>query len=184
MLLLLYALPFLFYLVAIFSTTFVLGLTGDEGGLFLACLISVMCIFFLFILLIAFIYPFAMRGIVLREMGIREALGHGWRVLRDNLGSILILALIFFLIYLLIYGILAAISLPLWLSTFFAQMGAVSSGGPIPDFSRFYVTIAGIGIVGSIVNVFLVPWQSATFTLAYREFTEKKPPEMVVEPAV
>lgn len=197
-LILLYAPAILFYLVGLFGIITVLtassmssdfsGASGDgllaQGGLFLACMLSLFCVYIFLIILVAFIYPFAMRGIVLRQMGIREGIGHGWRVLRGNLGSILILAFIFFLIYLLVYAILTAVSLPFMLPLFSAFSDPTSMGDPTQFFNSFYRVLIPFVIGGAFITLFLLPWQSAAFTLAYKQFTEKKPLELVIEPTI
>ncbi len=173
LLIVLYGPVFVLYFMGVFGVTFMTVLSGDEGGVFLACLLGVFCIFLFLVLLVAFIYPFAMRGIILRGMGIRDSISHGWQVLRGNLGSILVLVFIFFLIYLIIYLVAFAIAAPFALPAFIAQMEGISAGIPPTEIGWFYNLFLPFSLVISLIAVFLTPWQSAVFTLAYKQFTGK-----------
>jgi len=182
-LLLLYAPFFFFVFVGTFSVTFAtLSLGNDETGVLLACLLGLVCVVLFLGIFISFIYPFAMRGVVIRGMGIREAMGHGWAVLRANLGNILILALIFFVVYLLIYGIGFVIALP-FMSGMVSSVFDPASIDPQQFMNSFYWALLPFSIVGSLISVFLIPWQSATFTLAYKQFTGMGPIEKAAEPS-
>ena len=58
------------------------------GGL-LACVLVPLGI------IVTVIYPFAQRGLILKQMGIIESIRHGWQVVRDNVGDVILLIIAF-----------------------------------------------------------------------------------------
>jgi hypothetical protein len=150
------------------SGTLAAGLGG--GMLIFLCLL---CGLGIFALALSFIYPFAFRGIVLRDLGVIDSLRHGWQTLKKNLGEVILLALAFFLINIIVLIIAAAILVPVGLVV----------GVPIAMLGRTDATtlqgiLAALGIVVGLVIFALIAaiataWQSSTFTLAYLQWTGK-----------
>ncbi len=147
-----------------------MGILGTAGFLFL-CLL---CLLVPLGIVLSLIYPFAYRGIMLRNLGVVDSIRHGWRVLRDNLGQILLLGLVFFVIGLIVGAIAIGIVGLLGLGT--GLLGILMSGGQ-PTTTQIVAGITGflvIAIIFAIVSAVITAWRSATFTLAYEQWTGKQ----------
>jgi hypothetical protein len=157
------------------------GLAGILGtlGIGLLCLL---CLLIPLTIVLNLIYPFAYRGIMLRDLGVMDSIRHGWRVLRDNLGHILVLGLIFLVINFVLSLISGAIVGLLGLSTGVLQ--TLFSGAEVST-SQWVSTGLGflaIALVFSLISAVIVAWRSATFTLAYQQWTGKEPLKETVAP--
>lgn len=145
------------------------GLLGTAGVIFL-CLL---CLLIPLSIVLSFIYPFAFRGMMLRNMGVMESIRHGWAVLRSHLGDILVLGLIFFVIGLLVGLVSGAIIGLLGVST--GLISVLMSGGE-PTTAQIVAGIVGFlatAVVFAIISAIVIAWRSATFTLAYEQWTGK-----------
>ncbi len=177
-----------FAMIAVLVLSLVIGAAGagaasgdGEGllaGMGLLVILAICCLgglVFLAALVASFVYPFAYRGIMLREMGVVASIRHGWRVLRENLGQILLLALPFFVIMLIAVGAYLAVYYAISFPAIMAQMNDALTGTP--------PTTAGMGTLSPLFLVLYVvyvlvisviaTWQSATFTLGYLQWTGK-----------
>lgn len=155
---------------------------GDPGafpagvGFAILCIVGLLCLLIPLGIVITFIYPFAIRGTVLQNLGVTDSISHGWRVLRENLAEIILLAILFLVIN-VIYGFVIGIVLLPPALILFAPLAAMSfegrSFGPLE-----ILLIAGaglcIGLIGAALQSILTTWQSTTFTLAYKQFTGKQ----------
>ena len=175
---LLYGVPVILYSIALVLVFIVISLSAFAGGagpdellagmglvgtVLICCLSSV---FLLSMILLWFIYPFATRGIMLRRMGVIESIRHGWRVTRENLGEIILLALPFVLVYLLFGALFVAVYFIIALP---GIEDALLNGTMMFASWRFLVAFVVYGIVGALLNT----WQSATLTLGYLQWTGK-----------
>ncbi len=123
-------------------------------------------------LFIQFIYPFAFRGVVLRELGARGAIRHGWRVLRGNFGEILPLALLYGVIMVVLIGLWYAAFLGIYFGLIFSL---VSGGEPSPAFLGIIgIVLLGVSLASIVAGAILVAWRSAAFTIGYRRWTAPK----------
>jgi hypothetical protein len=146
------------------------GVAGVMAGL-LACICPSVCLLIILVAVLAQIRIYAERAAILEGLGWVEAFSRGWRVLRSNLGTTILLWLVFVVLGLVIGGIAFAIMLPILL-----PVGALmaNAGGSTPN-AALLVPICGFGllgivvaaIIGAVVNTFT----SATWTVAYREMT-------------
>lgn len=142
------------------------------GGLALV-FVCLMCLLVPFFIALSLIYPFAFRGIILRDLGAMDGIRHGWQTLKQHLGEIILLSLAFFLINIIIIIVAAAILAPI----------ALVVGVPLIALSGTDATVltgilAALGVVVGLVVFALISaiatsWQSSTFTLAYLEWTGK-----------
>jgi hypothetical protein len=148
------------------------GLLAGFGGLAIlfCCLLGVVI---LLTLVLSLLYPFAFRGIVLRGLGVIDSIKHGWRVLRDNLGNIILLGLAFFLIGIAILILGAAILVPVALvvGVPFAML-AQTDANFLQGLLAVLGILAGVIIVAAI-SAITTAWQSSAFTLAYLQWTGK-----------
>ncbi len=155
------------------------GSSGDNQGIaaIVGSLgIAVLCLLCLMLplgIVLSLIYPFAYRGMMLRGLGVMDAIRHGWRVLRDNLGEVLLLGLIFFVINLviglIIGAIVAAVGIGGGLFSLMLTNGEITTG---------QMVAAGLGLlavtlIAAAINAVITAWRSATFTLAYEQWTGK-----------
>lgn len=121
------------------------------------------------------LYLFAIRGIILHRLSAMKGIGHGWRVVRNNLGRIVLFTLPFLVLYLLLRLAISA------LQTTFIGSGVLEyqfltgwiSGSFSPDFWRYLLIFVLIFVLSTLLNGVLAAWQSATFTLAYLQWTGK-----------
>jgi hypothetical protein len=141
-------------------------------GLFLACLIPLLCVIFILAIVIFFIDLFAVRGIVIRNLGVVAALQHSWSVIRGNLLEVILLGLILLVIGFLFSLAVGAALLPLGFlfaaPTIFSLLandsvsfGAVATTG---------VGLICLGIAAAVLNSIWIAYQSTAYTLAYRYF--------------
>ncbi len=157
------------------------GMSFAAIPILLGCLA---CVLGILGLIITFVQPFSVRGLVLRNLGVTESIGHGWRVLRENLGNILILALIFLVIGIVV-GLIGVFVAGLLAAPFVLPivLGLVRDTG----LTTLNIVLAVLGalvfiLVTAAISSILVAYQSTTFTLAYQEFTGMGTAEKQPEP--
>lgn len=153
--------------------TVAFGGTQDSGGADLVGLLSLLglCCLAIMIIIPYFVViltqPFAFRGIMLHEMGVRESIGHGWKVLRGNLGEILLLVLPFALLNSLLGAIFASI-------IFGSDLLGLIAGESVAGISVISWIVIAVYLALTPIFVLLATWQSAVFTLGYRSWTGKE----------
>jgi len=146
------------------------GILGTAGIIF----VCLSCFLLLLSLVLNLIYPFAYRGIMLRDLPVVDSLRHGWRVLRENLGEILLLGLLFFIVNLIISFVAAFLIGLVGVSS--GMLSLLMSGG---EPTTTQLVGAGVGmlatfVIFAIISAIFVAWRSATFTLAYQQWTGKE----------
>lgn len=148
--------------------------TGALGGFFL-CFAVLACLLVPLGILVNIIYPFAARGLILQGLGAMESVRHGWKVLRQNVGDILILIVIFIVLG-IGFGIVAAIILvPLGLLLLGPTIITMISGSSIGVVNILLLIVGGIvlGTVAALINSIMIAYRSTVVTLAYEEFLNK-----------
>ena len=153
-------------------------------GTFGLCIAILICI--LVPLVIQFIYAFALRGLVLQELGAMDSIRHGWRVLRDNTGEIVLLALLFFVIGLVYSAVVFAIIFPASLLLVIPTISIATQGGA-PGVGEIVLLAGGaicLGLLGAVLNSIITAWRSASFTLAYKQFVGKSAKPITADPIV
>lgn len=154
-------------------------------GMVLICLMLLCCVLFILGIALNFINAFAFRGIMIQDMGVMESLSHSWQLIKQNFSEVLILSLLFLIIG-IIYGILTGfVLLPIVFIGMVPLLGILASG-EFTGGSLAYLMGFGIcvGILGAVLMSIITTWQSATFTLAYKDWVQKMgfvPPENLVE---
>ncbi|MBP6785946.1 MAG: hypothetical protein KA170_00055 [Candidatus Promineofilum sp.] len=189
----LYAVPAILFIVLVVGFIVVAGgaaimasgmdnpssLGAGIGGLALVFL-CLLCLLLPFWLALSLIYPFAFRGIILRDLGVMDSIRHGWRTLKENLGEIILLGLAFFLINIVILIIAAAILVPIGLAVG-VPLAMLSGPGSNATAVQGILAVLGIAVglvVFALISAISTAWQSSTFTLAYLEWTGK---DVIVE---
>jgi hypothetical protein len=146
-------------------------------GLFFACLGLFACILVPLGILVTIIQPFAQRGLMLKQLGVVASVRHGWQVVRDNVGDVILLVIAFLVIGFLFGLVTLVVTVP------FAFLAAgpflldLIQGNEFNFGMTEVVTLAfgGIclGLVGAAVNSVVTTYRSATVTLAYHHFVQK-----------
>ncbi len=137
------------------------------------CFLGLLCLLIPLFIVLNFIYAFALRGLVLRDLGVTESIRHGWQVLRDNLGPIIMLSLAFLIFNIIAALIAMAILLVLGLGVAI-PLNLLSSTDA--TFLQGLIAVLGVvaaAVVSALIATIVVTWQSSTFTLAYLNFTGK-----------
>lgn len=163
------------------GTVALLGAGGSDptgtmmAGLGIAglCLVGLMCLLIPLFIVLNFIYAFAMRGLVLRDLRVMDAIRHGWQVLRDNLGPILMLSVAFLIFNIIAWLIGSAILLAFGLTIAIPTNLLANTNATFMQGLLAVIGAAGAAIITALVAAVLVAWQSATFTIAYMQFTGK-----------
>ena len=88
-------------MIMIIPTVFTLGL----------CLIPLMCLFIPVMWAVSVVIEQANIALVVENLGITEAISHGWRVVRNNIGNLIVMSLILMLGVGLIGGVIIGIPL-------------------------------------------------------------------------
>jgi hypothetical protein len=124
-------------------------------------------------------------AVVVEKIGVGEAIGRAWSVMRGNAGPIALLVLILFAVSLGVGLGLLILFAPSGVMIFLSMLPLITGSGGL----NTSLLIAGISllvlfIVASwIVQAVLTVWETAVMVLAYREFISKSPLPMVpVEP--
>ncbi len=144
-------------------------------GIFIACIVLLICLLLPLLLFATVIYPFAQRGVVLQDLGVIAALGHGWRVVKANFGNVLMLILLFIVIG-IVYGfIVGMVMFPLSLIAILPMINTVFTGGSIGIAELILLSGTGIcfGLLAAVLNSIFLAFRSTMVTLAYQQFVEK-----------
>jgi hypothetical protein len=167
------------FLIPVIGASVAAGNADDPSALFAAIgglgliFFCLLCVLLLFVLALSLIYPFAFRGIILRNLGVMDSLRHGWRVVRENLGELILLLLAFLLLNIIIWIIALAILVPVGLAVGVPMVALMDADA---TFLQGLLAVLGVIIglvVFALVSAILTAWQSSTFTLAYLQWTGK-----------
>ena len=129
------------------------------------------CGLFFVVLLLEQIRIYGERAAILEDLGWIDSFVRGWQVLKENLGATILLWLIFFAIGIVIFGIslliLFALAAPLFGLFAINEPGL---GWLIPLSLGGLLGVIIFALIRTLVTVYI----SATWTLAYREFSVVK----------
>ena len=172
----------------------VAAIDQDSGGgvmVFMASFIGLMCTVGCAVLLIyvarALFAPMMTQSLLQRQAGLGAAIRDGWNLSRNNLGAMLIFALVMLAGYLAVYTVMQVASLPL---SFFG-MGNMMVGFNTMLESPRAVTpqiIGGLGVlVGTLIyglgmllaTSFYQSYGLVMYAQVYRELTMGRKPELV-----
>lgn len=157
------------------------GVWGALGGSFV-CFGLIGCLLVPLSIVVKIIYPFAQRGLVLYEYGVVDSVKHGWKVVRENIGDVIVL-IIMFVIMGFLFGIVAmVVILPIVAIIFLPVILSMINGGSLEIATIIYMIFGGIllGLLGAAVNSIMVAFRSTAVTLAYQEFLNKSGKEALV----
>lgn len=152
-------------------------------GLLGICMCLLICAMIPLGFVITLVAEFAARGAVIQQKGVIESLSHGWNVLKDNLGPVILIWLILFVIGIAVAFALGIVMLPLALVISAPMITSAINGGLPSGGSIAWMGVGSIclGIFGAALMSIVQTWTSAIWTLAYKAFTGKAPETLPVE---
>ena len=140
---------------------------------FVFCLL--LCLMIPLGIFLQLIQAFAVRGTVVRHLGVVDSIKHGWEVLRGNAGEIVLLGILFTGISIAASFAIGIVMLPLAFLAMAPLMGSMFAGEEMSMLTGFWMLCSGLGmtIIGAVLLSVFTAWRSAAFTLAYKQFTGK-----------
>lgn len=156
-------------ILAILAVVFTIGTLG----LFVLCLLPIICVLIPVVWAISVIIEQANVALVVENLGIMDAINRGWQVVRNNIGSMIVMSLILFLGVSLIGG--AIIGLPLLIVLAPMAAGYVSGtneairNGWLVSGLFFLVYLPILIVLSGILRAYT----SSAWTLTYLRLTNK-----------
>jgi hypothetical protein len=152
-------------------------------GLGLLCLLPLLCLLIPAWWIVTVIIEQANVALVVENLGITQAIERGWRVVRDNIGSIIVMGLILVVGVSLIGGFV--IGLPLLLVISPAAIGIANGStdavrsGLILSGVFFLIYLPLLLVLSGILRAYI----SSAWTLTYLRLTNKPSPQLIQAPA-
>jgi hypothetical protein len=157
-------------LVIFFPGAVLVGLTR---GLFVLCLIPLVCVLIPVFWAVSVIIEQANVAMVVENLGITEAIKRGWKVVWSNIGSMIVMSLFLILVVGLIGGII--IALPLFVVALPALAGFANGNAPairnglIASGVLFIVYLPFLLLLSGVLRAY----SSSAWTLTYLRLTTK-----------
>ncbi len=153
------------------------------GGFSVIC--CMMCVALVYGLVTSAVTTLGERAIILENAGVFASVGRAWRLLRANLGNMIVLALLMGAIA-FVFGIVSStIGIALILPTMLPMVFSFSNG-TVPAIGVIVLSVGAIFvaiIVGAIVNAVFITFNSTAWTLAYRQFSGIVPAIVATTPS-
>lgn len=157
-------------------------LTGITSGLFLLCVLPLVCVFILALWAVTVIVEQANIALVVENLGIIEAIKHGWRVVWDNLGNMIVMSLILTLGVGIIGGFIIALPLLIVAAPLIAGYAAGTSvairNGWIGSGILFIIYLPFLLLFSGVLRAYT----GSAWTLTYMRLTHK-PSQEQIEPS-
>lgn len=155
-------------------------LTGLTFGLLLLCCIPLMCLFIPAMWAVAVVIEQANIALVVENLGIIDAIKHGWQVVRNNIGNMILMSLILFLGVGLIGSIVIGlpiiiISAPAFIGAFSGTTDALRNGLLISGL-LFLVYLPVLLLLSGILR----SYTSSAWTLTYLRLTAQ-PSQSIID---
>lgn len=151
-------------------------------GLLALCLCLLLCALIPVGFILFFVAEFGSRAAVMQDMGITDSLRQGWQVFRANLGPVFIIWLLMLFIGILVSLALGVVMIPFALIVFAPMfISLFNNEGAFTGLNMAW-TIGGsicLGIIGALLMSVVQTWNSAIWTLAYKQLAGGKGPEAV-----
>ena len=148
---------------------------------FIPAICVIFCCLFLFSLLIGMIVQQAQNAMIIEKRGISDSLVRGWEVFKNNLGHLILIAIVLFIIAAIV-GV--AIALPVLLVVITAMISFVLDGAqsmqPLIFMGLCIIAYLPISLVAQGI---LTTYVQAVWTLFYLQITEQTP-EIVKEDTI
>jgi hypothetical protein len=146
-----------------------------SGGIIVLC--CLMCVVVIYGIIAMALQTFGERAIVLENRGVTDSISRAWAIFRNNLGNIILLALVMAVISGVVGLIAGAAMFTVLIPTMFPLVSGLSNNAVISA-GTTVLAIVGviIGIViSAIINTLFITFNSAAWTLAFRSFTGVAP---------
>lgn len=156
------------------STRDIEAIVGSLG--FLAfCFACLACLMIPLIILVTAIYPFAQRGAVLQDLGVTDSISHGWNIVRQNLGDVILLIVLFVVLSFVFGFVLAIVLIPFAFLALGPAIIDIVSSDIVRAVDVVLIVAGGIclGLLAAAINAFMVAFRSTAVTLAYQEFVKR-----------
>lgn len=152
------------------------GGMGATLGIMVLCLCLLLCAFIPVMIVLAYVAEFGIRAAIVDDLRVVDSIRQGWRVIRENAGAVILLAILMFVISLMVGLALGVIMLPLTAVMIAPMLFSISSSSTVSPMSIAWMIGSGIclGILGAALTSVVQTWVSAVWTLAYKELTGKK----------
>ncbi len=145
-------------------------------GIILFCFVCLACLMVPLMIFISAIYPFAQRGAVLNDLGVVDSIRHGWKVLKSNLGDIILLGILFVVIGFLFGFISFIVLIPFAFLALGPAFFNIITNNTVNPGDILLMAGGGVcvGLVAAVVNSIMIAFRSTAVTLAYQEFMNKE----------
>ncbi len=159
-------------------------LTGLTFGLLLLCCIPLMCLFIPAMWAVAVVIEQANIALVVENLGIIDAIKHGWQVVRNNIGNMILMSLILFLGVGLVGSIVIGlpfiiISAPAFIGAFSGTTDALRNGLMISGL-LFLVYLPVLLLLSGILR----SYTSSAWTLTYLRLTAQPSQSIIDAPTI
>jgi hypothetical protein len=149
------------------------ALAGVTGVLCVGGVLT--CVAIIYGLISMALQTFGERAIVLDGLGVMDSLRKAWEVFRANLGNIIVIALIMAVISFVVGLIVGAISAAVFIPTVLMAMGQAETGVQASTVIVGLLSFVIVVVLAAVVSALFVSFNSAAWTLAYRQFTGQAP---------
>ena len=172
------------FLAAVILAIAAVVLTVGTLGIFLICLLPIICLLVPVMWAVSVIVEQANIALVVENLGITDAIKRGWQVVWDNIGNMIVMSLILILGVSLIGG--AIIGLPLIVIVAPAVAGAATGtavairNGLIVSGLLFIVYLPVLLLLSGIIRAYT----SSAWTLTYLRLTHKPSPSQLEVSAI
>jgi hypothetical protein len=157
------------------------GGLGATMGLLFLCFCLLLCVMIPALIVLFYLAEFSLRAAIVDDLRVMDSIRQGWRVIRENLGPVILLAVLMFVISLMVGMALGVIMLPFAAILITPMMLTMGTGNSMDPFSLAWL-IGGslcLGIFGAALMSVVQTWVSAVWTLAYKELTGKRPDDEI-----
>ena len=174
------SLPFIIVIVGLVGAGLFAAIAADSAAGakeflvgFIPAICVIFCCLFIFSLVVGMIVQQASNAMILEDLGISASLIRGWDVFKNNLGHLLLMAIILF-----IFGVIAGVilALPFLLILIPAAvsfvLGSAQSTQPL---ILMGVCLAAYLPIAIVANGILTTYVQAAWTLFYLQLTEQTP---------
>ena len=146
-----------------------------SGGIIVLC--CLLCVVVIYAIIAMALQTFGERAIVLENRGVTDSISRAWAIFRNNLGNIILLALVMAVISGVVGLIAGAAMFTVLIPTMFPLISGLSQNAVISAGTTVLAVIGlAIGIIiSAIINTLFITFNSAAWTLAFRSFTGVAP---------
>lgn len=144
------------------------------GGLAVFCIGGAFaCVAVIYSIIASALSTFGERAIVLDNTGVMDGICKGWQVFRNNLGNIILLAILMFIISIVIGIVVGVVSVALFAPVIFTSIVSLNNSGTLGagTVALGVAAFVAVVIISAIISALFVAFNSSAWTLAYRQFT-------------